>query len=368
MGRIAEDLAVAGHRVVKFWRASAEWQGADAPPRWRQPALLWNNHRVLDDLQRLHEAERPHLWLLHNIVPVVSLGVYARARRLGVPIVQWLHNYRPVSPGGALFAGPTPLRPEDPWRLAKECWAGSWRGRIATTWLTLGYARLRRRGDFNAVKAWVAVSDEMKNLFARAGWFPDKLFAVRHSWHWPADKISATDTGHFLFLGRMVEPKGVRFLLDLWRRPELRDTQLVMAGNGPLADELRSHTPPNVRWAGHVSGTAKRELIAGCRAIVFPCLWNEPLSTVAYEAAALGKPVLASDLGGMKEIIRDGQTGRLLPAGDADAWLQALQEMNTTTARRLGSAARNWLEETVSPAVWNRQFAVIAQRVLDAAA
>lgn len=361
--RIAEDLAAAGHHVTRFWRESAEWIGPGAPPRWRQPLLLWHNAGVLDELRRAHAAAPADLWLLHNVVPVVSLGVYRLALDLGVPIVQWLHNYRPISPGGALCAGQRQLAPDSKGIYWRETLAGSWNGRFLTGLISLAYWRLRLRGDFASVRAWVAVSEEMQRLFARAGWFPDRLHAVPHSWHIHAPQVSTEDAGHFLFLGRMVEPKGVRFLIKLWNQPALRDIPLVMAGQGPLEKELRSHSPPNVRWVGHVEGETKRQLVAGCRAIVFPCVWPEPLSTVAYEGYELGKPILASDLGGMKEIILEQQTGRLLPPADLAAWQSAITGLDAVKARQWGLRGRQWLEENVSPAAWNRRFDGVVGRL-----
>jgi glycosyltransferase involved in cell wall biosynthesis len=162
----------------------------------------------------------------------------------------------------------------------------------------------------------------------------------------------------------MVETKGVRFLVDLWRRPEMKEQRLIMAGKGPLAEELRGSSPPNVRWVGHVEGEEKQKWINGCRAILFPCLWPEPLSTVAYEAYERGRPILASDLGGMKEIIRDGETGRLLAPGNAAVWSEAVRGLDAAASLRLGRNGRKWLEDHVSSAAWNREFDQIAERVL----
>ncbi|MBI5388419.1 MAG: glycosyltransferase family 4 protein [Verrucomicrobia bacterium] len=364
VARIAEDLESDGHSVMRFWRESAEWKQPGAPPKWKQPFLFWHNPTVLEELGRLQASTRSDLWLLHNVMPVVSLGVYGAGRALNVPMVQWLHNYRPISPSGNLAVGSRRLEPEDRWLAWKEVWAGSWNGRFLTMLMVLGCRRVQRRGDFDAVRAWVAVSSEVKAIFARAGWYSDRLHVVRHSWHVQAPHVSDRDDGHFLFLGRMVETKGVRFIVDLWRDPALRHTTLVMAGQGPLADELRGHTPPNVRWVGHVEGAAKRELVAGCRAVLFPCLWEEPLSTVAYEAYEFGKPVLASKLGGMKEIVLEGRTGRLLEPGQAAVWRDAVMQLDADSARRLGLAGRQWLEENASPAVWNRQFRAVVAKAL----
>jgi glycosyltransferase involved in cell wall biosynthesis len=330
----------------------------------RQGLLLWKNPEALNGIREQHLAARADVWLLHNVIPVISLDVYHLGRKLGVPLIQWLHNYRPFSPGGTLFVEGRLLRPDDPWLRWKEVWQGSWNGRLATALLTLGYARLRLRRDFEAVRAWVPVSDEMKRIFERADWYPERLHTCRHSWHAQPAPTEARDDGHFLFLGRMVESKGVRFLLQLWEAPELREVPLVMAGDGPLVEELKARSASNVRWVGHVEGETKRHLKAGCRAILFPSIWPEPLSTVAYEAYEMKKPILASNAGGMPEVVLDGRTGLLLPPGDRAAWLAAVLRLarDPGLSRELGQQGRRWLEDEVSPRRWVERFNQIARR------
>jgi len=364
--RIASHLELAGHRVIRFWRSSAEWTAPGGPSKFKQPFCMWRNRRVLDELRELHVASRPHAWIVHNVVPVVSLGIYRLANQLNVPILQWLHNYRPLSPGGALRAQGKALQPEDPFLYWKEILAGTWRGRFLTAWLVAGYALLRLRDDFSSVRAWIAVSEEMRKLFERGGFPASRLFSLRHSWD-ITQPISPDDEGYFLFLGRMIEDKGVGFLMNLWRDPALQSVSLVMAGQGPLADVFRPTSPPNIRWAGYVEGKEKQELIGKCRAIVFPALWAEPLSTVAYEAYEMGKPILSSDVGGMKELVRDGETGRLLPVANVTQWRETILRFaqDAASARRLGLNGRRWLEANVSPATWNLSFDAILRKVLN---
>lgn len=363
--RIAEDLENGGHAVTRFWRESAEWQSAGAPSKLRQPFLLWNNRAVLDALWRQHEAVQADVWVLHNVIPVISLGVYRLALELSVPVIQWLHNYRPFSPSGTMFAGQTLLEPDDPRIAWKETLSGSWNGRLATAALALGYSCLRRRGDFESVRAWVPVSEEMRRIFEKAQWFPDRLFTLRHSWHAQATPDEDRDEGYFLFLGRMVETKGVRFLIDLWRDPRLRDFKLVMAGDGPLAAELRLQSPPNVQWVGHVEGNLKQQLKACCRAILFPSAWPEPLSTVAYEAYEMKKPIVASNVGGMPEIVHHDETGLMLKPGDPEAWIEAILRLgrDRELSSRLGTRGREWLDREVPPARWVEQFNTLARQI-----
>jgi glycosyltransferase involved in cell wall biosynthesis len=365
VGRIAAHLEKGGHVVERFWRASEEWSGPDAPPRWRRPLLLFNNPAVLEDLRRCHLQHRPDAWILHNILPVVSMDVYRLARTLNVPVIQWLHNYRPISPGGTLEVRGRALDPADPWILLKETLAGTWRGRMTTALVAASYLRARWRGDFASVAAWVAVGDEMRQIVLRAGWSPDRTFTVRHAWDVQPWVETTTPGSYFLFLGRLIDLKGIRFLVDLWEDPELRDLPLVLAGGGPLKDELSGRCSPAIRWPGYVTGDDKRRLVSDARAIVFPCLWAEPLSTVAYEAYERGRPLLASDLGGLRETVFDGRTGRLLPPGDRAAWKQAILDAWRRPDETLawGRAGRQWLEEFVSAAAWNRAFNKVLDRV-----
>ena len=368
VARIASHLELSGHEVFRFWRASEEWTGKEKPNLLRQMVLAWKNQSVLGRLRELNKRVLPDAWIFHNIIPVVSFGAYGLARELNVPVVQWIHNYRPISPSGTLCAGGQMLDPKDPWRVWKEIRHATWHGHLGTAGLALAYARLHQHGDFESVKAWVAVSEEMRQIFLRAGYPENRFFCLHHSWDIRPPIDLNLDEGYFLFLGRMVEEKGVRFLMDLWQRPELKGLKLVMAGEGELADEYRGKTSANIQWVGFVQGVEKRRLLAGCRALLFPCLWAEPLTTVVYEAYEQGKPVLASALGGLKELVVDRDTGRMLPAGDIEAWTQAVLEhaQNPGLSRERGHHGLTWLNTRVSPAAWNRQFDEIMARALPA--
>ena len=140
---------------------------------------------------------------------------------------------------------------------------------------------------------------------------------------------------------------------------------LVLAGTGSLS--YRMGRQKNVRWVGYVNGDEKRRLIAGCRAILFPSLWPEPLSTVAYEAYEMGKPVISSTAGGMKEIVFDRQTGRLLPPGDVAAWRETILQIarEPADAHFWGANGRRWIEKEVTREAWSRKFDEILQHVLD---
>lgn len=362
--RILRDLQSGGHKTLSFRRSTAEWTGDSAPPKWRQAVLMWNHPRLLRELEVASQEFQADLWILHNVVPVVSLGVYRLAARLGVPTLQWLHNYRPISPGGSLRAGSQALRPDDPWIYWRESRAGSWRNRPLTAWLSLALTAARWRGAFHGVTRWIAVSETMRGVFEQAGWYPHRLRALRHATDLQPPSPNPRDDGYFLYLGRLIPEKGIEFLIDLFRNPRLAKKTLVIGGTGPERARLESSAPPNVRWLGYVSGHEKEHWINGARAIVFPAQWPEPLGIVVYEAYNARKPVLASALGGLTETVRHGQTGLALPPESAEDWLTAIERLDQETAARWGGAGFDWLSHHASTEVWLRGFESIAAEAL----
>lgn len=116
---------------------------------------------------------------------------------------------------------------------------------------------------------------------------------------------------------------------------------LTVAGTGPIEQTIRS-TYPKPRYLGHVSGEALSETIRGAAVLVVPSEWYENCPMSILEAMAFGKPVVASDIGGIPELVVHEETGLLFRPGDADdlkRCLIALME-NPSLRRRYGAAAR----------------------------
>lgn len=120
---------------------------------------------------------------------------------------------------------------------------------------------------------------------------------------------------YVLYFGRFSEEKGVKTLLKVCK--EMTDVSFVFAGTGPLQEEV-SRTE-NIRNVGFVTGEALQRLIAGADFSLYPSEWYENCPFSVMESQAYGTPMIASDLGGIPELLQDGVTGELFPAGDAAA-------------------------------------------------
>jgi len=163
----------------------------------------------------------------------------------------------------------------------------------------------------------------------------------------PPPTAPSVDT--FVCVGRLCEQKGQVLLLRAMAL--LRDRgiacRLVLAGDGEmrslLEDEIgRLDLRDRIRITGWIDGARVREEILAARALVLPS-FAEGLPVVLMESLALARPVVTTSIAGIPELVRDGENGWLVPAGDVDALAEAMQSCLAAPDAeilRLGAAGR----------------------------
>lgn len=134
-----------------------------------------------------------------------------------------------------------------------------------------------------------------------------------------------------IYVGRLVTEKGVWPLLDAFERQKSAAT-LKIVGEGPLRADLeasvaRRGLQDRVTFAGFVPHERLRDELLGAAALVAPSIWQEPLGLVLFEALACGVPVIASAVGGIPEIVSDGENGLLVPPGDSIRLAEAIDRL-----------------------------------------
>ncbi|MBD5520980.1 MAG: glycosyltransferase family 4 protein [Lachnospiraceae bacterium] len=130
----------------------------------------------------------------------------------------------------------------------------------------------------------------------------------------PADLPVKLPKRYVLYFGRFTKEKGVETLLNVCRA--LSQISFVFAGTGELADEIDKL--PNAQNVGFVNGTALQRLIEKAEFSIYPSQWYENCPFSVMESQVYGTPVIASDIGGIPELIEDGHSGELFePANQA---------------------------------------------------
>lgn len=296
----------------------------------------------------------PDIVHVQNIHAHITPSVILESVHRSIPVVWTLHDYKLLCPNSHFIREPGG-------EICEEC-----RGKVF-----IQAARRRcKKGSLQAssmaaIEAYthriMRVNDRVSAFLCPSGFLRDKLiqygFDMGKTVHLPLplpkDSFhpgTASD-GAILFLGRLEPRKGIYSLLEAARlAPRVK---IILAGHveEPLKSRLPDLLPPNVVYAGFQSGPDLLQLQRESSALVFPSIWyeNQPMSIL--ETFALGKPVIASDLGGMRELIGAEERGKLVPAGDAHALAEALIWLteHPQDARRMGENAYQYATQYHSP-------------------
>jgi glycosyltransferase involved in cell wall biosynthesis len=147
---------------------------------------------------------------------------------------------------------------------------------------------------------------------------------------------AALEPGTFVFVGRLTEQKALPVLLDAIAQVE--GARLEIVGDGPERAALEARASGSVRFLGALPRDGVLAHLAGARAAVLSSAW-ENLPHAAVEALAVGTPVVSTAVGGVPEVVHDGENGLLVPPGDPAALAAALRSVLDDDALRARLAA-----------------------------
>ncbi|NLT26226.1 MAG: glycosyltransferase family 4 protein [Microbacteriaceae bacterium] len=321
------------------------------PRRWQDLA----DGAIIENLRK-----RPSRWL--QVVPFVLAETLAtwRAVRSGRPDVIHAHWIVPQGIVAALVAPRTP-----------------------TLITTLGgdlYAL--NAGPLRALKSWMlgraayvtVMNAEMAAKVVELGADPAKVEVVPMGADLSTVRPRTDGDGveaRLLFVGRLVEKKGLAVLLDALRRLDDVAWRLTVIGDGPLRDELEAMAPDGAEFVGKQGREALREAYASADIAIFPSMPSssgdqDGLPVAMLEAMGAGCAVIASDLPGISEAIADGADGVLVPPRDEAALAGAIRALVADPAARdrLGRAAAATAREQYSKEAIGERYRGILRRLV----
>ena len=311
---------------------------------------IWNRSawRSVRDTVRDLEPDVVHV---HNTLAVASPSVVRAAAVPGVGIVHTLHNFRHLCLNGLLLREQrvcTDCVGKLPWRgVARACYRQSIPASMA---VACGEVVHRALGSWSHVHRFIALSQHAKQLHVEAGFEGRKIVVKPQTL--ASDPGPGGHRGDFaLFSGRLSREKGLHVLLRAWGEARL-ETPLVIAGDGPDAEDVRSRAAASrATMLGRIPRDELLSLMRDAKLLVMPSECFEAFPVTLLEGLATGCPIVASDIGALGEVIRSGENGVLVPPGDAAALARAIQRLNDEPAERerLSRGARATFVERFSP-------------------
>ena len=281
---------------------------------------------VYRHIRRELEEIRPDLVHIHN-VSGTSLAPFLACRNMRIPVVCTLHDYWMLCPNNMLLRSEEDLcDPSASPTWCRDCY------RRYDFWGNIPFRREIIRGFVSNVKCFISPSQCLIDLHAQGGYDPSRFRVLKSGIDLSLFQAPTSPSvcraieanaayNTILFAGHIVRIKGLEVLsqaLPIMQR-YIADFRVLVAGAGEqgLIDALAHAAPGAVRQLGKLPFYELRPVYASAKLTVIPSIWYDNSPIVIYESMLMGTPALGARIGGIPELISDGETGYLFRAGDA---------------------------------------------------
>lgn len=304
---------------------------------------------------------------LHIYYGQLTASILDPIRAAGIPIVQTLHDYKlTCATYNHLSNG----------RICEACNGGHfWHaiprsckdGSIVRTLASVLESYVSRLyGSVRLVQHFIAPSRFMKALVVKHRVVPPKRVSVIHNFVWPQGEPPADIGEYLLYFGRLSHEKGLTTLLDAVGG---LSTPVYLVGEGPQRAELqivagRRHAT-NIKFLGFQSADSLQRLIRNSACVIVPSEGFENCPMSILESMAFSRPVIASRIGGIPELVRHGDNGLLFEPGNAKELRDAVQWAlgHKRSLREMSLRARERAEQEFSPEIHYRKLRAVYDEV-----
>jgi glycosyltransferase involved in cell wall biosynthesis len=299
-------------------------------------------------LATLITHHKPDLAHIHNIYTQISPSILDTLTDQRVPVVMTVHDHNLISPQYNIWAQGC----GEDYRnvgMIKGTLSRYHKHSMAASFIQTAVYKFHRwlRIYEKNVDIFICPSQYMKRQLV-AGGFPKEKIRVNHYGIDPHMVESREDhDGYMLFVGRLSDEKGIETIV---RAAKLApDIAFKIVGRGPEMERLHrlAEGAENVEFMGFRMGEELADLYRGAMAVLLPSRVHENFPLTILEAMAAGKPVIASEVGGVPEIVEDRVNGLLVNPVDLHGWVEAIMRLayDEDVRRFMSAAARNTVEQ-----------------------
>ncbi len=358
-----------GHTVFRFTLSNKEANVSglkSAICTGLNTSWSWNSYKRA---KKMFSEAKPDIVHVHNTFPLISPSIFWAAATLNIPTVLTLHNYRLMCANALLMRdGETCekcVESSSLNALRYKCYRNSLAATSANVLMQLLHNIL---GTYqNKVGAFIVLSYFMKSLMERANLPSDRIYVKPN---FIPDSIQLfnetlpTRENKIVFVGRISQEKGVDILLEAWEYlSQTTDNQLIIIGDGPERTflEEKYKNCPNVSWRGWLSRKDALQEVGSSKYLVISSRWYEGLPMVILEALSLGTPVIAPQLAGIPESVRDGNNGFLFKPNNIKDLNRVLLKSLKTKEPGWSQMSRNARETYLADYTKERNYTILME-------
>ncbi len=281
---------------------------------------------------------------LHNIYHHISPSIIPEIHHRGIPIIQTIGDYHMISPNYFMFHNDAICEITKKNKYYKAIFHRCVKDSYLKSFLEVleKYIHKFLLREINYINCFIAPSIFMKNKLVEYGISSKKIIYLPYFINGNEYKPNYNGGNYILYFGRLSPEKGLNILIKAMGL--LPKINLIIAGK--VSSEYSSQFN-NIKYVGFQDGVKLKRLIAESRFTVLPSIWYEVFGISILESFASGKPVIASNIGGIPEIVKDAYNGLLVNPGSVDDLVKMIDKLwnNLELCRRLGKNARVYVEE-----------------------
>jgi len=305
-------------------------------------------------MEKLISEQKPDLAHIHNIYHQISPSILPVLHQKGIPVVMSLHDYKLVCPNYKLMTQG---------EVCEKCNSSKYYQAVLHKCVKNSFSASLLNCMEMYIHKFLKLYEKNVDLFISPSLFMrDKLseFGMNQSRiaylpPWTKEIKSSpsyTYSDFFLYFGRISKEKGVDTLIQAMEK--VKFGKLLIIGDGEEKERLQGYVDQNkvdnVTFMGFVERSKLNDLIRASRFVVLPSEWYENSPSVIYESFAFGKSVIGSRIGGIPELIEDGENGLLFEPKNVDELAEKIKYLyhHPLLAEKMGIAAREKVEEKYS--------------------
>lgn len=297
--------------------------------------LVWHfldmlNHHSMIKVRKILAREKPDVVITHNLKGI-GLMIPRAIKKLGIKHFHTLHDVQLSAPSGLINKGE-----EKSWRqrtVFKKLYE------IICRWL------------FDSPDVVISPSQWLLDFYSKKGFFKDsqKVFLPNPIFT-SVDEINKLDSDRFrfTFIGQIEKHKGILFLIKVFKELKSQNIVLNIVGNGSLLSGAKflAEGDKRIRFIGMASQDELRQTFRRTDATIVPSLCYENSPGAIYDSFVFKTPVIASNIGGVAELVKEGERGLVFEAGNKQELKEKIKYCldNKQEVREMGKNAQNFIK------------------------
>lgn len=360
--KISQKLQEEGHKVAyfsmhhpknlttfwsKYFVSELNFTNPKIKDKLKALTKIFYNQEAKRNFSKLLEDFKPNIIHCHNIYYHLSPSILTEAKKRNIPVVMHLHDYNLICPNYKLYTNNHVCYKCKGGKyyncLLNKCFSESWGKTVLATlekYLHNSYWKIYKKN----IDLYISPSKFLKNIFLSFG-YKEKNIKVLRNFTFKSNTYDfKKEKDYFLYFGRLSQEKGIEVILKALKKSN-KELKVKIVGTGPQEKFLKTKAKKlglnnQVEFLGWKDPKELENIILEAKGIIMPSLWLENMPFSLLESLEKSKILIASNIGGFKEMIKDKENGFLFNPGKEEELKDILENLDNYNLEEIKQKAQ----------------------------